>query len=128
MRRAARAPTIVGIDFYPIGALSNLLTHHARQTVDVGFFRALWHVPFGCITFWTITSGRDNRTRGYLQARAGNDSLLDRLSQSHVGIPGPFGPQITQRGEAGHQRVAQVIGSTRNSKTESFFRDLIVPN
>ena len=80
MRSAARPPTVIGVNFDPVGPFPNLLANYPGQAVDtVGFFGALGYIPFRCETFWSVTAGGDDGPSSNQQTRSGNDSLLDRL-------------------------------------------------
>src|SRR5207237_6948825 len=117
VRRAARAPAVIGVKFYPVRAFANLFAHDTRQAVDaVRLFRALRHIPFRSVAFRSITSARDDRARRYKQPRSRNYSLIHRLLQSDVSVTRALGAEIAERREAGEQSAAQVIRSPRNSE------------
>src|SRR6185295_371004 len=117
------APAIVGVDLDPVGAVSDLIAHHARETIDaVSFFRTLRHAPLRRITLWSITARRDDRARDDEHSRAGNDPLFDCLFQTNVRVARAFGAEIANRGEAGHERVTQVVRGPRGAQGQRLVR------
>ena len=78
--------------------------------------------------FWTITAGGDDRLRRDEHSRTGNDSLINCLFQTDVGVSGAFGAKVANGCETGLQRVAQVIRRAGYAQTQRLARDLIVPN
>ena len=48
MRTGERAPAVVAVELDPVGAVADLVAHHADQAIDaVGLFAALRHAPLG---------------------------------------------------------------------------------
>src|SRR5258705_6460462 len=102
MRRASGAPAIIGINLDPIGAVTDLIAHHARQAVNtVGFFSALRHAPFSGVTLWTIAARGHDCARHYEHTWTGNDSLLHRLLETYIRITCAFRSQIANGSKAG---------------------------
>src|SRR6266446_2029350 len=95
MSRARRAPAVIGINFYPVGAMTNLIADDARQAVKVGFFGALRHAPLRCIAFGTIASCCHDGPRYDKHAGTGNDPLLHRLFETDIGVTRAFGAQVS---------------------------------
>jgi hypothetical protein len=60
-------------------------------------------------------------------AGPGNDSLIDRIPQSNVGVTSAFGAEIANRREAGHQRRTQVVHRTRRAQRQRLVCDLKLP-
>jgi len=50
------------------------------------------------------------------------------LLQTNICIAGAFGTKIANGGEAGEQRVAQMIGRARNAQAQELRALLIIPN
>src|SRR5215469_5413728 len=78
------APSIVGVNLYPICAVSNLIANDANQVLTVSFFAALRDSPFGRIAFRTIAARCDDRPRDDDHSRTGNNALLNGLFQTYV--------------------------------------------
>src|SRR5262249_31668547 len=60
--------------------------------------------------------------------RPRNDSLLYRLFEADISIAGALGSKVANRGEAGEQRVAEVVRSAGDPERQRFAGDLIVPD
>ena len=127
MRARQWSPSIVAVQLDPVGASADLIADDARQAVDaVGFFGPLRHAPFGD-ELRLIASRGDDGFRRREHARTGHDALIHGLLQFDVGVLGPFGAEIANRGEAGHERVPQMVRCARDAQGQRFARHLIVP-
>src|SRR5207247_4089865 len=108
----------------PVGAYPDLVAQETREAVDaVRFLRALRDVPFGD-ELRLVAAGRDDGFRRCQDARAGNEALVDRLFQLDVRVLRAFGAEISDRGEAGQERRAQMIRRPRHAQGEALARDL----
>src|SRR5207253_5761285 len=93
----------------PLRALADLAAYYAFHRFDaVRLFGALRHVPFRRVPFRSIAAGGDNGARRDEHPRTGDDSLIDRLLETDVGVAGALRAEIADRREAGHERVSQV--------------------
>ena len=90
-------------------------------------FGALRNAPFERETLGLITARGDDRPCGGENPRPGNNSLVDGLFQFDIRVLRAFRAQIADRGEAGHQGRAQMIGRARDTHSQAFMRHLIVP-
>jgi hypothetical protein len=103
---AVGAAAVVGVELDPVGAARALLAHRACHLVDAaGFLRALRQVDIGAVAARRrpIAAGGDDRAGGDEQARAGNDAVVNRLLDRHIGIQRAFGAEVAQGGESGLQ-------------------------
>ncbi len=108
--------------------MPNLVAYHVHQAVHaVGLFCPLWDVPFEREAFGRVASGGDNRARRSQHARPRNDSLIHGLFEFDICVSRAFGAEIADGGEAGHQRISQMIGGARHAQSQPFVRHLIVP-
>src|SRR4030095_3140221 len=99
-RFPVRPPTIIGIDLDPVGALADLVAHHASEPVhSVRFLGALRDLELRGEPLRSIASGRDDRARYHDHARARNDSLLDRALETYVCVTSAFGAEVANRRE-----------------------------
>src|SRR5438270_7365545 len=99
-----RAPSVVAVEFDPVGASSDLITHGANKTIDaIGFLRALRNSPFRDEPGAVRGSCNDGACRNK-HTRTRNDSLLDRLLQLYIGVASAFGSEITNGSETCHER------------------------
>ena len=129
MRARKRAPAVVAVELDPIGAVADLIAHHADQRVDaVGFLGALRDAPFERESLGGVSSGGDDGAGGGEQAGTGNDALIDGLFELHIGVAGALGAQVAHGGEAGHERGAQVVDGARGAQSEALMQDLVVPD
>ena len=107
--------------------MADLIAHRADQAVDaVGLFGALRDVPLEHESGLVAASG-DNRLRRHEHARAGNDALIHGLLQLDVRILRAFCAEVSDRGEAGHERRAEMIRRAGHAQREALARDLIGP-
>ncbi len=90
-------------------------------------FGANRHVPLRRVALGTISAGSDNRPSGDQHTRAGDNSLLDRLTQANVCVSSPFGAEVSNRRKSGQKRVAKVVGGARNTQAQGFVGQLVVP-
>ena len=127
-RAGTGAPAIVAVELDPIGAVADLVAHHAGQAVDaVGLFGALRHAPFERESFGRVAAGGHDGARRGEDPRTGDDALVDGLLEFDIGVGGALGAQIADRGEARHEGGAQVIHGARDAQGEAFVSHLIVP-
>jgi hypothetical protein len=126
---AARAGAIVGIDLDPVGAGGGLLAdggHHLG--VAAGLLRALRQVHVGAEALArAVGAGGDDGAGGHEQARARHDPLVDGALQAHVGVPGAFGAEVAQGGEAAHQGARGVTAGAERPVGGRLLQHLIVP-
>ena len=95
MRARTGPPSIIAVKLDPIGAVSDLVTHHANQAIHaVGLFRALRNTPLQRIAFGRVATSRHDRTRGSQYPRPRDYPLVHGLLQFHVGVSGAFGSQV----------------------------------
>src|SRR5271165_5034096 len=129
MRAWIRTPAVIAIEFDPIRAMPDLVAHDTDEAVyAVSLFSALRHAPLERKALGAVASGGDDRAGRSQDARTRNNSLLYRLLQFDVGISRAFSSEIANRGEAGQQRVAQVVDRASRAKRQPFLSYLIVPD
>src|ERR1700688_441081 len=99
LRASIRPPAIVRIHLDPIGAAPRLL---ARSADDVGhttrLLRALGRtadVRPQATRRRTVRAGGNNRSGRNEQTRTGNEAILNRALQPHVGEIRSLGSQVT---------------------------------
>ncbi len=129
VRARKRAPAVVAVELDPIGAVADLVAHHAREAIDaVGFFGALRDAPFERESLGGVAAGGDDGARRGEHARTRNDALVHGLLELDIGVAGALGAQVAHGGEAGHERGAQVVDGARGAQSEALMRHLVVPD
>src|ERR1035438_2872129 len=87
-RSGRRPPSIIAVELDPVGAVANLVAHHAREAIHAaGLFGALGNAPFEREALGTVGPGSHDGARGSQHAGAGNDALdrkSTRLNSSHL--------------------------------------------
>jgi len=74
-----------------------------------------------------VAPAADDRLGRHEHARPGDDALVDRHLHADVGVAGPFGAEVTDEGEAGHQRLSHMIRRAGDAKRGGIAQDLVVP-
>src|SRR5262249_16248345 len=106
---AVRAPAVVAIQLDPVGAVADLVAHHARALLDAGgLLRALGGVEGVARAARAVAAGGDDGARRGDDARARHDALLDRVLELHVAGERALGAEVARGGDAGLERGARV--------------------
>ncbi len=108
-RLAVRAPSIIGVDFYDIGAGADLSAGLRDKIVDPSSLdRTLRYIDGFSKSLGSVGSLSDNRGSRDDEARPIDQSLRERFLQPDIGIACALGPEIADRRETGQQCRAQV--------------------
>src|ERR1035437_409255 len=128
MRARKRAPTVVAVELDPIGAVADLIAHHADERArSIGFLGALRDAPFERESLGAVRAGGDDGARRGEHAGTGNDALVDGLLEFDSGVAGALGAEVAHGGAAGDPRGAQVVDGARGAQSEALMQDLVVP-
>ena len=113
-RLAAGAPAVVRIDLDPVGAIPDLLAHHARERLDAGgLFGALRDASARIEAPRPVAPGGDDGPGHDDPPRSGDDALIDGLLEPDIGGRRALGAEIADGGEAREERVTGVIRGAR---------------
>ncbi len=74
-----------------------------------------------------IAAGGDDRPGHGEKARPWNDAFVDRATELHIGIEGPFGAEVTLGRDAGSKGHRRGCDGSRHAERQRLLQDLVVP-
>src|SRR6202020_3548571 len=110
-RTLGLAAVVVSVELDPVRTVASLITHriqHLLTSADRDAALRQIHVGAEAHRTRTVTVAGDGCAGGDEHVRAGDHPLVDRALRVDVGVAGTLGAEVTQRGEAGHQRVVHM--------------------
>src|SRR6185312_4515524 len=124
------AAVVVGVNLDPVRAVAGLVAHRRDHLGHAGHRNAALrnrHVGAEAHRTRTVAILGDRRARCDEQMRTGNHAVIDRLLHLHVGVTRALGAEVTQCGEARHQRVAHVVDRFDGAIRQRLLQHLIIP-
>ena len=125
---AVDTPAVVGVHLDHIRALADLVAHRAHQVVPaVGRLGAEDRLEAWIEALGAVAAGGDDRPGRHLEARAGDDALVDRLLEADVRVAGALGAQVPLGGEPGEQGLARMDRGAGRAERQRLLEHLVVP-
>ena len=125
--REGGPPGVVGVDLDEVGASTDLVADDLAQAFAVGLLGSLGDRQLGGESARGVGPGGDDRPGGHQEPRPRHDPLLDRLLQPDVGVTCPLGPEVSERGEAGHQVELEVVRRPADPQGQRLQEHLVFP-
>ena len=126
-RLAIGPPAVVGVDLDEVGAVADLVAHHAHQIARVRGLGSKRNVESRLESSGPVAAGGDNRAPRDQYVRSGDDARTNRVAHPHVGIAGAFRSEIAERREAGLERPPGVHHGPHRAQSVRLPQHLIVP-
>src|SRR6185369_5352386 len=121
-------PAIVAVDLDPVGAVADLVAHHARALLDPArLLRPLRRIERVARAPRTVAAGGDDGARGGDDARPRHHALLDRLLELHVAGAGALGAEVARGGDTRRERGARVGHRLDHAEAVALLQHLVVP-